>query len=188
MWIVLTILLWLLAAVIALLLVALVSPLRIEAKASVGEAFRYSLALRLFGRVGPRVVVADSATPPRKKKPKTATKKAKHRSSANRAPMRIIRAAFPLISVVLACLHIDKAMLDLRFGADDPAETGQIFGILAPMVFGVEGGQRFHFSVEPVFDRAVFDGCAAVDVTMIPARLIYPVARFGWSAFGPRSK
>ena len=189
MWTALTILLWLLAAVLVLLLAVLASPLRIEARASAGEALRYSLALRPFGRFGPRLAVADSEKPKKKKKAKTKREKEKSAKSGKatyRDPRPIVRAVVRLVSEITGQLHIEKAALDLRFGADDPAETGEIYGALAPFIYGTAHSRRVYVNVEPVFDRVVFDGRAALDVTMTPALLLPPIARFGWSAFGPR--
>lgn len=184
----LIILLWVLAAVVALLLVALVTPLRIEARASIGGAFRYRLTLRPFGHFGPRLALADSERPKREKRSKIKAKKTKAGKKIRRDPRRILGAAFRLLSEIADRLRVDRVAVDLRFGADDPSETGQLFGSLAPIIYGTGTGQRFHLTVEPVFDRTVFDGRVALDVTMTPAHLIPPVIRFGWSVFGARRK
>ena len=188
MWTVLAILLWLLAAVLALLLAALASPTRIECRASAGEGFRYRVALRPFGRLGPRLAMVDSEKPSKERKtrkPKT-RKKAKTGKSSRRDPRRILAASVRLISDVFARLSIEEAAIDLRFGTGDPAETGEIYGQLTPLVYGTWGSRSVRMNVEPVFDRAIFDGRAALDVTMTPMRLIPPLVRFGWTAFGPR--
>ncbi|MEO0915742.1 MAG: DUF2953 domain-containing protein [Pseudomonadota bacterium] len=185
MWTFLTLLLWMLAAVCALLLVALVSPLRLEFRAAAGKAARFSLALRPFGRFGPRLTVADSDRPPKKKKPKPGKKKAKPARTTFRDPKRALQAAIRLIADIFGQLHIHNAALDLRFGAGDPAETGEIYGALTPFIYGTAGSRRVHMNVEPVFDAAMFDGRAALDITLTPARLLPPFARFGWALFGP---
>lgn len=186
MWTVLSIILWGLAAVLLLLLAALLSPLRIEARATAGDALRYSLALRPFGRFGPRFTVADSEKPSKpkaakaEKKPKDQTVKTKRGD-----PRRILRAAVRLFTEIVAQLRLDRASLELRIGADDPAETGQIYGSLAPFIYGTQGSERLSVNVEPVFDRAIFNGQAALDISLMPVRLILPISRFGWAAFGP---
>ncbi len=182
------ILLWVLAALVAVLLAMLAAPLRVEFRASAGEVLRYSVALRLFGSVGPRVSVADSDTPKRRKASSFRKKSARSRSGRRRRgdPKRIAGAAFRLISDIFDRIHIDKAAVDLRFGAQDPAETGEIYGALTPVIYGTCGSRMLQINVQPVFDHPVLDGRAALNLTLTPARLIPPILRFGWSAFGPR--
>ncbi len=183
-----TILLWILATVVAVLLAMLAAPLRIEFRASAGEVLRYSVALRLFGSVGPRVSVADSDRPKRRKARSSKKKSARARSGRRRRgdPKRIAGAALRLISEIFDRIHFDRAAVDLRFGAQDPAETGEIYGALTPFIYGTCGSPLLRLNVQPVFDHAVLDGRAALDLTLTPARLIPPILRFGWSAFGPR--
>lgn len=184
MWTALIIILWVLAVTATVLLALLAVPIRVECRASVGEVVRFRLGLRLLAGLGPRVGIADSDRPSRKaRRPKK--KKAKKDRSPHREPQRFLRPGLRLVSDILARLHVEKVALDVRFGADDPAETGQIFGGLAPLVYGTAGCRRLRLKVEPVFDGAVFDGHAAVDVSLTPLRLIPPFVRFGWSAFGP---
>lgn len=183
-----TILLWLLAAAFTLLLAVLLSPLRVELRLIVGEGFRYNVALRLIGRFGPRVLIVNSdksvkkrvSNPKKEKNEKSSGKTKRH------DPRRFSRAVFRLISEIISQIHIDRADIDFRFGASDPADTGEIFGYLTPLIYGVFGSRLLRINVEPVFDKAVFDGCAALDVTMTPARFIPPFVRFGWSTLRPR--
>lgn len=190
MWTGLILLLSPVAVAALLLLVAFASPLRIEVRASFGEVQRYSVALRPFGRVGPRLAVVDSTRPPGAHKETGPKKKQKEKTPKNRRrtrrdPARIFGAVVRLVPAIVGKFSVDRLALDMRFGAEDPAETGQIFGVLTPFVYGTWGMRRFDLKVEPVFDRAVLDGDAALDVQMTPARLIPPLIRFGWSAFGP---
>ena len=157
---ILTLLSWLLAAVVVLLLATLLAPLRIEFRASAGEALRYSLALRLFGQLGPRVSVADSDKPKRQqKKNQTRKKKTKRvQSSARRRanPKRIALAALQLISEIFNRVHVEKAAVDLRYGASDPADTGVIYGSLTPFIYGTCGSRLLRINIQPVFDHAGF--------------------------------
>lgn len=185
MWTAIVILLWLLAAVLALLLAALAMPLRIEFRATASETSRYCLALRPFGAVGPRIAVVDSDKPSRKKAPVAKDKKAKTGKKTRSDPKRFAMAIVRFITDIFDQLHIKSAVLDLRFGTSDPAETGQIYGALTPFIYGTCANRRVYLNVEPVFDGAVFDGRAALDVTLTPARLIPPFVRFGWAFLGP---
>ena len=185
MWAAASVILWLVAAMLALLLAILVSPLRIEFRSETGKAAHYSLALRPFGRFGPGLTLADSKSAPRDKKEKPKKMRKKRRLGARRDPRRIIRAAIRLIAEIVGQLHIEELAVDLRFGAEDPAETGEIFGMLTPLIHGTSCHRRMHVTIEPVFDAALFDGRAALDITLTPARLLPPLFRFGWAMFGP---
>ena len=176
--------LWVFAAVCFLLLAALALPVRVECRASVGEVLHYRVGLRTLGGLGPRVALADSDKPSRKKaKPKE--KKFRKDKSKRREAARILPAAMRLVNDIFGRLHVEKLALDVRFGADDPADTGQIYGSIAPVIYGTAGCRSLQLNVRPVFDGAVFDGHAALDVRFTPLRLIPPFVRFGWSALGP---
>lgn len=184
MTVVLTALLWLLLGAILLLLAAIFAPVRIRLRAQFGTAGGYRLALRPFGGLGPRLVVADSRRKTAKK-PKARRKARRGRSRWRPGPRRFARAAFRLIADLAGCLRLNAAALDIRFGTGDPAETGQVFGLLAPLIHGTAGASRVTIAAVPVFDRAVLGGRAALDASVTPARLVPPFVRFVWSAFGP---
>ncbi|NNF73405.1 MAG: DUF2953 domain-containing protein, partial [Rhodobacteraceae bacterium] len=141
----------------------------------------------------PRLAVADSdrergRTSKRKPKPEPkppATKATRKRRLPKVNPRRVFRAALRLLPELFGSLRLDTLKLDLRFGSGDPAETGEVYGMLKAIEYGLAGASRVEVLIEPVFDRAVFAGRAALDVTLTPARLIPPIARFGWRAFGP---
>lgn len=186
MWSVLIFLTSLLAAGLLLLLAVLMSPLRFELRASLGEAPAYRVAVRLFGRAGPRLTVVDSDRPRRKRPLKPGRKTRRRAQKSVRDPARLLAAAARLLAELFSKLSVERLSLDLRFGVDDPAETGQIFGALTPFIYGTKGSGNVALTLEPVFDQAVLDGRAALDLHLTPARLILPLVRFGWAAFGPR--
>lgn len=186
MWTFLIILGWLLAALVAVLLAVIILPLRCEIRASAGEVFRYKVRLQPFARSGPRLAVVDSERLHRKTykvKRKTARRR---KDRPRRDPRSFLQPGLRLVREFFERLHIDNAMLDLRFGAANPSDTGQIYGALVPFVYGSVGCRHFDVKVEPVFDRAVFNGRAALDIRLTPVQLVLPLARFGWRAFGPR--
>ena len=95
------------------------------------------------------------------------------------------RAALRALVDILRAVHLDAAILNLRFGFGDPAETGEFYGQMTPLIHGLAGCSRWHVRVEPVFGDVVFAGRAQLDFSCVPARILWPVARFGWTAFGP---
>ena len=183
MTIMLTIVIWLLLAGLGLLVLAIVTPLRIELMLTREDAVHGLVALRPFGRFGPRIPLSG-----RKKTaaaPKVAPKKRAKGRVWRRKPHRIASAAIQLVTEILGRVHVDAASLDMRFGLGDPGETGQVFGLMTPLIYGTSAMPKVRVNVEPVFDRAVLTGHVALDLSLIPAALLAPFLRFGWTAFGP---
>jgi hypothetical protein len=57
--------------------------------------------------------------------------------------------------------------------------------MLTPLIYGSAASPRMALKVEPDFDQTILKGRAELDLSIVPARLLVPAARFGWSAFGP---
>jgi hypothetical protein len=183
MSVVLTILGWLLIVSLALLLAVLVTPFRVELMVTKKETWHYRAVWRLFGRFGPRVAIFG-----RKMAVKETPKQTQHREVKSKRPADPIRSARAFVrlgSDVLRRIKIDAARLDLCFGTGDPAETGRVFGMLTPLIYGSAASPRMALKVEPDFDQTILKGRAELDLSIVPARLLVPAARFGWSAFGP---
>ena len=170
--IVIDILLWGMLVVAGVLLTVLATPLWIELSIAREAAWQGSVAVRPLGRFGPRIVLPTSSGADRQaREVKTRNK---HRSR------RIPAGGVRLARDILDRIKIERLDLDMRFGLEDPAETGHLFGLLAPAVYGVSGAERVSLHVEPVFDRAVLAGRSEAVVSVVPMRLVAPVVRFGW--------
>ena len=163
-WVVAGIAVALLLSVIAL---ALVMPLRLVLRIDT-DPWRIDLRLAPFaGLVGefglPRRPLRRQATPPRPRQ----------RSAARRLPM--LRALPTFLGALVERTRIDRMRVDLRFGTGDPALTGQIYGRLMPLTYGVGGGQTADLRIMPEFDRACLAGRAEVVMRVTPVRLVRPV-------------
>ena len=176
-----------LLALLGAILLAIFMPLRIELQASRRDALSYSAALRPFGQFGPRIPLSKGrAKPPQDAKvDKPPPKKTARRRRWKTHPMQMVRAGVQLIADVIGQFRIETADLDLRFGLGDPGETGQVYGQIVPLIHCASSLPHVRLCVEPAFDRAVLTGQAALDVSVVPARLVPPLLRFGWVAFGP---
>ncbi|NNE81464.1 MAG: DUF2953 domain-containing protein [Silicimonas sp.] len=183
MFLIVQVVLWALVAAFAVILLVLVTPLRLELQVSRETAFRFSAALRPFGRFGPRISLSDGQTKPRPKKPER--KKKARRGFGKMRPKQFAQAAIRLAVDLIGLVRVEAASLELRFGLGDPAETGQIYGQMTPLIYGTSGVSRVDVTVEPLFDQAALTGRAALDLSLVPLRLVPPFARFGWAAFGP---
>lgn len=192
---VLSILLWALLALVLVVLAVLALPVRLRLHAQSFPMGRIRLELGLLGGLVPWIAMADSSRP-RKARPsagagaarpqKARTAKKRRRPGRGRAA-RMLRAGPALIGGVLGCVRVDRFHVDCTFGLGDPAETGQVFGALAPFVYGARWGRGAAPSVKltPVFDRACLEGEADVTLAVTPIRLLGPVLRFGWASFRP---
>lgn len=177
--------LWMmLASVLALIVATLALPLRLELRAQFGPALRWTAAVRPLGRFGPRIPIG----PGKVGKPRSTREKPRKSAKPSRGqgdPQRLFKSAIRLFRDVMPLVHVRALSLHLRFGCDDPSDTGALYGAFTPIMFGVSGSRRADIRVEPVFDRAVFTGQAALDASVTPARLLPVLARFGWAEFGP---
>jgi hypothetical protein len=167
----------------ALILVA-VMPLRLELEVHKAEAWRFRAAVRPFAPYGPRIALSgrkQKSDRPEGKSRAAWTKRKKHRFRPNGLASAVVR----LIGDILRRIRVDVARLQMRFGLGDPAETGQVFGYLATMIYGAAPDRTIWLEIEPVFDRAMLEGQAELDLSVVPVSLLGPLFRFGWSAFGP---
>lgn len=174
----------LLALLFFLIVLVMITPLWIELTVRKEVEITYSAVLRPLGRLGPLIRISGRRKDPTAAKSAiSAAHSRRHLSGARR--YQVIRAAVPLAVGILRRVRIRALILDAKFGSGDPATTGQLLGLFAPLVYGTHPAQRLRISLEPVFERATLSGHAELNISLIPAALIAPAARFGWDAFGP---
>ena len=138
MSVVLALLGWILVAVIGLIVLFAVLPLHLELLLTKEEAVRFSAALRPFGRFGPRIALSGrkkSAAKEEPKEPQAREKKSSRRKALAKNPRQIAGAAVRLVTDLIGCVEIRSASIDGRFGLGDPAETGQVFGLMSPLLY-----------------------------------------------------
>ena len=156
---------------------ALALPVRLEISMAKSSGWSGSAALRVFGRYGPRVPLRRKAK--QRKKPTRKAQKGRGPSG------RVVRAGLRAVRDLLGVLRIDTVRCDARVGLEDPADTGALYGALAPIRYVCRGSERVQLRVEPVFDGPTLTGRAELVVSAVPLRLVPPLLRFGWQAFGP---
>lgn len=183
---VLTVLAWGLLAAFVLLILAAALPLRVELALNKREAWAYRAVLRPLAGFGPRIVLRDSADRAKSKRSKSDRKRGKAPTFGRQDPLRSLRVLTRLATDLLHHVRVDKALLDMTFGLGDPAETGQAFGIVAPLIYSGVALPRTCLRVEPDFAHTILRGRGDFAVSLIPITLVPLLVRFGWSAFGPR--
>lgn len=105
-------------------------------------------------------------------------------SAPSRPPsgLQLLRAMPRFLAAVVDRIRIDRLRLELRFGTGDPALTGQIFGWLMSLAYGV--GNPAALRVVPDFDRACLAGDADLVLRVRPVRLAGPIYNLWRSAKG----
>jgi hypothetical protein len=147
--------------------------------------------LRFLGGAVPWIAVYDSTRPRKPKRKATAPKppkrKKRTRATGKGGAGRMLRAGPGLIGGLIRQIRVERCRVECRFGLGDPADTGQAYGLLAPLVFAPPWGWDGAGAVvlTPDFERACLEGEAEVALAVVPARLLPPIVRFAWAAFGP---
>lgn len=177
---VMAILVWLLIAVAIIAAAALVLPFGIRVEADLDGSPRGRLTVQPFGTFGPWLALWETGKTPPSRKERTPVKRGKPSGSAK----RLVKAGFRLAGDILSLFRLRAFVIDLRFGCEDPADTGQLFGAMAPFLYGTQGLERAHIHVEPVFGQKVLTGRAMVEVAIVPIALLPPVLRFGRASIG----
>jgi hypothetical protein len=144
----------------------------------------------LFGLVGKSLL-------PRKKFGKP--RKAKKPRKGKRRDLRTLLSYFALVRTrglateflrfvrrMVGSLHIRQVNADLRFGLDDPADTGIVYGALWPVLFLPAMSSSTTLRMEPVFDSPTFEAAFQGKVRVFPAEMLANIVRFVFSPAGLR--
>ena len=180
----LQVLLWLGVSLLVLVIFLVITPIHVVLFWQNDPAKRATVLLRLFGGVSPTIKVYDSSKLPKPDKPaRKHSKQKRGRTGRQRWNLRgdILPEAMTLLRRVLGAIHIDLLHLDAEVGLGDPAETGQFYGQLCPLIYTTGG----HVTLRPNFERACLQGTALAKFHFTLLGLFWPFVRFGWRMFGP---
>ena len=173
-------LLTVLGALLVVLLVLGATPLVCEFRLSRDPELRFRVLLSFLGGRTPSIAVVDSDRP-RKTREKPEAPKPKRDRARRRGRRITLGTITDLVRQVLAAIHIRHLSAKGRFGTGDPAETGQIYGLLTPLIYGfAPTAPRLEIDVTAVFDAPCLEGELSGQVDVVPFALIPPFARFGW--------
>ncbi len=86
-----------------------------------------------------------------------------------------------LLKDILGSFNIRDFRINLRVGLDNPADTGLLFAIVGPATHFLDSSIRHEVKLQPVFDRAVFEGYSYGAVRLRPILLVLPFLRFIFS-------
>lgn len=179
---------WAALALVALAVAILVLPVRLIVTAAAAPAV-LRVQVSLLGGAVPRIVLHDSRAPePNGARPRRGRGRGRRRvRGGSRAPRRLraaLNAAPRLAADLLHAIRVERARMTVRFGLDDPADTGTLFGAMCPLLFthGRAGG----LDVVPDFAGPGLDAEGEMALRVVPAALLGPAIRFAAAVLLPR--
>jgi hypothetical protein len=169
---------WLLFALLALVLLTLLAPwhLRFDGRTSPLSA---RVELRLLAGLAPPIPIPLG----RNKDAPHRAKRAKPKRSGRRRSGRLPRGIGALILDLFDAVRIRSLHLSGRFGLDDPADTGVLWGRMAPLVYTLSGAGR-RIDLVPEFSGPCLDLEATGEVAIRPVRLLRAGAVLAWANRG----
>ena len=172
-----------LALTMSALAILLLTPLHIRISGKTGTPPVVNADLRTLWGLSPRLrlpltgLATPTETVAKKEKDRPDNSKRKARSSpSGRLSTHSFRAIADFLSSELSRIHIDRLHANAVFGLADPADTGQLFGMLTPLIYGLPG-DRVDLALAPDFSGPRFDGDGEARLHFTPAALIVPVIR-----------
>lgn len=178
---------WLLAGLLGLICLILVVPWHLRVRWASSPKQEVSVRLHPVSPRAPALVRVTrqgpgSATPAPATRPDLhdASPRKRTRSvfsrTLSRHMTRLMRALPGLVADTISGIHLDHLHAEGRFGLGDPAETGQVFGQLCPLLYGPPS-RRVHLALTPDFDRPCLEGRVDLALHLSLARLLWPAAK-----------
>ncbi len=186
-------LLFALAVLAVLALAALVTPVKLEFTMRSSPKQRVKIAARLLGGLTPPIVIHNSDRQGRKEKHRQTVVRPRRRERGKTSHQaiarvrRVILAAPHLLADLLRPIRIEQLTVDADIGLADPADTGQVVGLLAPVIYSRLTADVVSIAVRPDFVTPGVSGEVFARLSVTPVAFIAPAARFAWYVFGPRS-
>lgn len=161
--------------VFGFLLAVLACPVDLSLHLTSGPPARFLVTARLLGGMIPAIRLSGHEG--KESLPGPAPKVKKKRKTGARTPATL--SAFTgLIRDALGAIELRQLSMRAVIGLGDPAETGQLYGMLTPLQYGP--WRAGVVSVSPDFDRAHLSGELSATLRVTPIALALPLARFGW--------
>lgn len=175
---------WLFVALAVFLVGCLATPVKLRLHGQSTTHLNLRVEARPFGGISPSLTVFDSAREPSKKKAEKKAKKAKDKKERRQIfkVRNMILAAPELVTGILYAIHFDHLRLDGEFGLADPADTGQLYGHLTPLMYGMTGSSHVSVALRPDFHKANLSGELDTVFSITPTELLAPVIQFAWRA------
>lgn len=181
-----------LALVLLLVLAVLSFPVRLRLAARSAPEFQLTAGVRLLGGILPTIPVSagkrqrhgkvniSRRTGSGRKRPG-----GEGRQSAGKTA-RLIVSTPRLIVDCLRPIHIEHLRVDATLGLDDPADTGQLFGLVLAGQHMLPASEAIDVRIQPDFAGSGAAGTLEASLRFIPLAFIPPGVRFAWRVFGAR--
>lgn len=185
--------LWYLLAALAVLLAlasaALMTPVKLGFTVRTSPSWRLKIAARLLGGLTPPISIHDSERRKRKRKtPKVKKKRSVIMPRRALARLPHVMAASPrLLAGLLRPVHLERLTVDADIGLADPADTGQLIGLLAAVTYSRLPTSIVSISLRPDFTGPRASGELDAELSFIPVAFIPPGVRFARHVFGPNT-
>ena len=172
---------WFLLVVLAGMLALLAIPVEVTFSAHRREGWKggFCAVGWLFGAVKLRLfprTIAKRTHPQRAKNHSRSKGVGRIRSllQAEQFAGRLLRLGWRLRS----CIRIRELNLNVRLGLDDPADTGQVWGMVGPLVATLRLPSVTHITISPDFAGEVLEIDAQGHVRVIPLQLLAVILVF----------
>ena len=179
--------LWVVFGLLGFLLLAVIlvvgTPMRVRFVGSYDQKLDLLTEVRVFWGLSPKLgIPIRRQRRKRKKQPRPSSKrKAKPMrwtSFSTEGAADLLASAGGTLRAMIGRIHVDACRLSVAFGLDDPADTGLVYGLITPAVYGL-GSERCQVSVEPDFSCRRFAGQAEVELRFTAIAVVWPAIRFG---------
>ncbi|MEL7257812.1 MAG: hypothetical protein AAFN80_08195 [Pseudomonadota bacterium] len=171
------------AVLLGIVVLVLFLPLHIELSVLKDPDWKIRAKCRPLGGYGPLINLKSS----RPKKQEKLHKVRKKPRLVLAKLERVAKAGVTFIIDVIKRVKIRHIELSAQFDMGDASETGQTFGQLAPLIYGCSALPRGSIDIKPLFNNRPFlSGRAEMGLAVVPASLVAPAIRLGWSVFGPK--
>lgn len=182
-----TIIVWLLVVVLALVGAVLITPVFVRVHLTTTPQLAYRIEVRALAGLAPRLTFVrrprKAATA--KSEKKRVPPKQQKTTSRTRASGSVVRAVPLLIREVLGRFQVTQIHIDADYGLSDPADTGQLSGLLMPLQYASPMPASVSVNLRPDFTRSCLNGSLTTIFRFTVAALLIPASRFAWRVYGP---
>lgn len=173
------ILFWVIAVLLVLLMLVVCTPMRVNLSFRSDPDLRSCIDISPFGGVVGRINVFDttrkkSAKAERKDWKKPPKRRERSRTKGGAVLGRAIRDLPHVVGQMIRTVHVEALNVRGEFGLNDPAETGQLYGQLTPLIYG--SGRTI--SIQPNFHSECLHCVANIRFRVIPIAFLWPLSGF----------
>jgi len=127
---------------------------------------------------------SDKPKPKRKKKQRDHRRKSGRRALALLRSPGFVRRVLRFVASLLRAARIRTLRLRGRIGLDDPADTGELWGVVGALPWALPKPAGAEITLHPDFTEAVFELEGVAHLRVYPAQVLFRAGQF---ALSPRT-